>query len=299
MIWLMGNKGMLGTELTLLLKKNKLPFVGTDREVDITDYNALKKFCENKSINWIINCVAYTAVNEAEENIELCRRINTFGAGNIAILAKYINARLIHISTDYVFDGKKVAGQETLHPYREDDETNPISVYGLSKRDGEITVLENNPASYIIRTSWLYGKYGNNFIRTMLKLMNERDVIKVINDKRGSPTWTYDLAFVIIDLIRQTDEGSAIPYGIYHYSNEGNISWFDLAMEIYIKGRGFGLLTKNCDVIPCNSDDFPYNIKRPAYSILDKTKIKSTLKINIPLWDESFQKYLINNEVVL
>jgi len=286
MIWLIGNKGMLGTELSLLLKNANLPFVGTDREVDITDTAALKNFAENQSIDWIINCAAYTAVDKAEDDIEVCRKLNTVGAGNIASCAKNSNAILIHISTDYVFNG------QGSRPYTEDDTTDPIGVYGLTKRDGEISVLENNPHSYIIRTAWLYGKYGNNFVHTMLRLMNDRDEVKVVDDQRGSPTWTYDLASVIITLIKTVDSGKNIPYGIYHFTNEGNITWFEFAKEIFRLGREQDCITKDCAVNPCTSVDFPAKVKRPAYSVLDKSKIKTTLSITVPEWNISLRKYL-------
>jgi len=196
-VWLIGCKGMLGTELSLLLEKSGLPFVGTDREVDIADMAALRQFAKKQPIDWIINCAAYTTVDKAEDDAENCRRLNTLGAGNIAVCAKNNGARLIHISTDYVFDGSP---QGVPRPYREDDTTNPIGIYGLTKRDGELAVLNNNPSSYIIRTAWLYGRHGNNFVHTMLRLMNERDEVKVVDDQRGSPTWAFDLASAVLDL---------------------------------------------------------------------------------------------------
>ena len=214
MIWLIGNKGMLGSELSQLLEKSKVSFVGSDFEVDITDLSALEQFAEKRQINWIINCAAYTAVDKAEENIEFCRSLNVLGAANIAACAKKIGAKLIHISTDYVFDGKGITVDGKTRPYREDDTTNPIGVYGLTKRDGEIEVLEKNPRSYIIRTAWLYGKHGNNFVHTMIRLMNERPEIKVVNDQRGSPTWTGDLASAVLAVIKAADsQGGKIPFG--------------------------------------------------------------------------------------
>jgi len=304
MIWLIGSKGMLGTEISLLLEKSGYSFIGTDREVDITNYAALEAFIQNQqsakqSIDCIVNCAAYTAVDKAEDDAENCRGLNTFGAGNIAACAKNIGARLIHISTDYVFDGKgiKDAGSDVPRPYREDDETAPIGVYGLTKRDGELAVLENNPNSYIIRTAWLYGKYGNNFVHTMIRLMNEKDEIKVVNDQKGSPTWTYDLAGAITAFIKTAHDGRNVPYGIYHFTDEGEISWFDFAKEIYDRGRALGILTKDCDVTPCTSTEFPAKVKRPAYSVLDKSKIKSVLKINIPTWEKSLKEFLQNHDI--
>jgi dTDP-4-dehydrorhamnose reductase len=281
---------MLGTELSQLLEKSGLPFAGTDREVDITDMAALTstiaKLAEKQPVKWIINSAAYTAVDKAEDDVELCRALNTQGAANIAAIAKSAGVRLIHISTDYVFDGK---GE---HAYREDDATAPTGVYGLTKRDGEIAVLENAPRSYIIRTAWLYGKHGNNFVHTMLKLMNERDEVKVVNDQRGSPTWTFDLASVILTLIKTVDSGKEIPFGFFHFTNEGNITWFDFAKEIYRQGREQGKITKDCAVSPCTSAEYPAKVKRPAYSVLDKSKIKTALGINIPSWDDSLKEFI-------
>jgi dTDP-4-dehydrorhamnose reductase len=299
MIWLVGGKGMLGTELSLLLKKSGCSFVGTDCEVDITNPAALEEFIriqQNKKqpIDWIINCAAYTAVDKAEDDADNCRKLNTIGAGNIASCAKNIDAKLIHISTDYVFDGKgiKTEGADIPRPYREDDETNPIGVYGLTKRDGELAVMENNPRSFIIRTAWLYGKYGNNFVHTMLKLMNERDEIKVVNDQRGSPTWTFDLASAILVFVKSVDSGKNIPFGIYHFTNEGNITWFDFAKEIFRQGRKRGGITKDCAVNSCTSAEYPAKVQRPAYSVLDKSKIKAALKIKIPAWEKSLKEFL-------
>jgi dTDP-4-dehydrorhamnose reductase len=281
MIWLIGSKGMLGTELSVLLQKKNIPFAGTDREVDITDKTALAEFSKNKNIDLIINCAAYTAVDKAEDDTETCKSLNALGAANIAACAKNTGARLIHLSTDYVFDGT------ANRPYKEDDTTNPIGVYGLTKRDGETAVMENNPDSYIIRTSWLYGKHGNNFVHTMLRLMNERDEIKVVNDQRGSPTWSYDLANTILAV-------NNIPFGIYHFSNEGDTTWFDFAKEIYKQGKELGLIKKDCNVKPCTSAEYPSKVRRPAYSLLDKSKIKKALGIEIPAWDKSLKEFFKN-----
>jgi dTDP-4-dehydrorhamnose reductase len=292
-IWLIGAKGMLGRELSLLLEKSGLSFAATDREIDITDTAALAAVAEKRPGNqppfsWIINCAAYTAVDKAEDDAENCRRLNTLGAANIAACAKKMGARLIHLSTDYVFDGNG------SRPYTEDDATAPIGIYGLSKRDGELAVAENNPCSYIIRTAWLYGKHGNNFVHTMLRLMNERDEVKVVNDQRGSPTWTFDLVTAVLAFVRGDNSGKTIPFGIYHFTNEGNISWFDFAQEIYRQGRECGCGVKHCSVKPCTSAEYPAKVKRPAYSVLDKSKIKAALRIEIPTWDASLKEFLRN-----
>ena len=286
MVWLIGCRGMLGTEISLLLDNQNVPYMGTDKEVDITNAAELDKFAEGKSITWLVNCAAYTAVDKAEDDVESCKLLNTTGAANIALCAKKINAKLIHLSTDYVFDGKGSV------PYKEDEKPNPIGVYGLTKRDGEIAVLENNSNSYIIRIAWLYGKHGNNFVHTMIKLMNERDELKIVNDQYGSPTWSYDLTKVILRFVKESDSGKNIPFGVYHFTNEGKTTWCDFAKEIYKQGRELGLIKNRCNILPCTSAEFPAKVKRPMYSVLDKEKIKNTLGIEIPNWDKGLKEFL-------
>jgi len=285
MIWLIGNKGMLGTELSIMLKKNGINFIGTDREVDITNISVLNNFIKNKSIKWIINCAAYTAVDKAEDDFETCYNINTLGAANIAVCSNNLNANMIHISTDYVFNGKGDT------PYKEDDPTDPIGNYGLTKKDGELLVLKNNSKSYIVRTAWLYGMNGKNFVHTMLSLMNERDKIKVVNDQKGSPTWAKDLAGIIINFINQTNDGNQIPYGIYHYTNNGEITWYEFAKEIYKLGIQFGIIKNKCSITSCSSNEYPSKVKRPMYSVLDKNKIKSIIQEDIPDWKISIMEF--------
>jgi dTDP-4-dehydrorhamnose reductase len=287
---------MLGAELSLAFDRQGIAYIGTDREVDITDQAALSAFAQGKGFTWIINCAAYTAVDKAEDDTALCRVLNVDGPGAIAETARNNGARLVHISTDYVFNGRGIAGSRGIRAYREDDPTDPIGVYGLTKRDGETAVFAHNNNSYIIRTAWLYGKYGNNFVRTMLRLMRERESVSVVNDQRGTPTWAYNLAETIIALIEQADSGKTIPCGIYHYSGGGpadsGITWFDFASAIYEQGRELGLLAKPCAVKPCASAEFPAKVKRPAYSVLDKSKIKAALGIIIPDWKKSLEEFL-------
>jgi dTDP-4-dehydrorhamnose reductase len=317
---------MLGTELSLLLERRGLPFTATDREIDITDPAALEAYAGRPDlrgrIGWIVNCAAYTAVDKAEDDVETCRALNAVGPAHIARTARKIGSRLIHLSTDYVFDGRGIpagpgkgpasAGTAdfpaapALRPYREEDPTDPIGVYGLTKRDGEAAVLEHNRDSYIVRTAWLYGRHGNNFVHTMLRLMNERDSVKVVDDQRGSPTWAADLSQTLLALI--TARGGAGPEvpgteqmeipgppaspGVYHYTNEGAVTWFGFAREIYAQGRRLGLITRDCEVRPCTSAEYPARVTRPAYSVLDKTRIKTALGLHIPPWDESLARYL-------
>ena len=286
MIWLIGNKGMLGTELSLLLMEKGFQFIGTDREVDIINLHDLENFTHNYSIKWIINCAAYTAVDKAEDDVTSCRLLNVSGAANIAIIAKSLGAGLIHISTDYVFDGK------SSRPYTEDDPTSPIGVYGLSKRDGENNIFKKNSSCYIIRSAWLYGSYGKNFVNTMLKLMNERESISVVMDQRGSPTWAFDLSNAIITLLQQVDENKNIPFGIYHFTNEDTCTWFEFANSIYSEGKSIGILSKPCEIKPCTSTEYPSRVTRPSFSVLDKSKIKKYLGLEIPDWKDSLRKYL-------
>jgi dTDP-4-dehydrorhamnose reductase len=288
MIWLIGSKGMLGTELSRILEQRGLEWVGADRETDITDSAAVTVFIEKqqKPITWLVNCAAYTAVDKAEDDADACRSLNVGGPLVLAQAAKRINARLLHFSTDYVFNGRGMV------PYKEDDPTDPIGVYGLTKRDGETAILANHGASYILRTAWLYGRHGANFVATMLRLMNEREEVRVVNDQRGSPTWANDLANVATDLMMRADSGKSLDYGIYHYTNEGAISWFEFAEAICAQGKKLGLISGACAVKPCSSAEYLSRVVRPAYSVLDKGKIKRTLGMIIPRWDISLKRYL-------
>jgi dTDP-4-dehydrorhamnose reductase len=279
---------MLGSELSQVLEQRGLAWLGSDRETDIADPAALDAFVEQRRepVTWIVNCAAYTAVDKAEDDAAACRRLNADGPANIARTANRIGARLLHFSTDYVFNGRGTA------PYKEEDPTDPAGVYGLTKRDGETAIFANHEAAYILRTAWLYGRHGGNFVNTMLRLMSEREEVRVVNDQRGSPTWANDLANAAANLIMRADSGKALEYGIYHYTNEGAITWFDLAEEIYARGKKLGLIPGTCAVKPCSSAEYPSRVIRPAYSVLDKGKIQRTLGIAIPRWDASLRRYL-------
>jgi dTDP-4-dehydrorhamnose reductase len=282
---------MLGAEVFLALNKSGLAFIGTDREVDITDPAAVRDFTGRQAaagnpLKWIINCAAYTAVDKAENDAENCVRLNVIGPGIIADAAQNTGARVIHISTDYVFDGTG------MRPYNEDDAANPIGIYGKTKREGELAVLEKCPCCYIVRTAWLYGKYGANFVHTMIHLMNKRDEIMVVHDQRGSPTWAYDAAQIIVYLLVTVNRGETVSPGIYHYTNEGDISWFDFAREIYRQGRELGSVAGECVIKPCSTAEYPVRAKRPAHAVLDKTKIKTALGVTIPAWNTSLNRYL-------
>ena len=284
MIWLIGNKGMLGSEIARQLIENKIDFVGTDIDVDITSYDALSTFAKNKSIKWIINCAAYTAVDLAESNVELATKLNATAPGNIAKVAKEIDATVIHISTDYVFDG---TGDS---PRTEDMEIAPIGVYGVTKADGEKSVSENAEKYYILRTAWLYGWAGKNFVYTMLRAMNKNPAVKVVADQKGTPTFAGDLAHVILKIISKENP---IPYGIYHVTDLGETTWWDFTKEIKNQGIDVGYLqNKDCVVNSCTTEEYPTPAKRPAYSVLSKDKIQQALGITLPQWQESLSVFL-------
>lgn len=269
-ILITGAKGQLGTELSKLLSDAILTDV---TELDITDFAAVQKFIADHKIGTIINCAAYTAVDKAEEDVALAEKINVSGPENLA----KTGCKIVHISTDYVFDGKG------YKPYTPEDETNPISVYGKTKRAGELAVLQNAKEAVIIRTAWLYSPYGNNFVKTMRRLGAEKESLNVVADQVGTPTYAADLAEAIVHILPQISEKTK---GIYHFTNEGVCSWYDFATEIMAQSH----LT--CQVNPIPSSAYPTKAKRPFYSVLDKTKTKTTFNLQIPNWKESLRKCL-------
>jgi dTDP-4-dehydrorhamnose reductase len=282
MIWLVGNQGMLGREMEALLRRYRLDFTATDREVSILDPAALRRFGTGKHITWVINCAAYTAVDKAEDEEETATAINAHGAGHLAVLTKEINARLLHLSTDYVFDGFK------KEPYGEEDETNPLSAYGRSKLKGEAAVRASGCRYIIVRTAWLYGTAGPSFVHTMLRLINRSESLDVVNDQFGAPTYTADLAEALLAFI----EKDTAAEGLYHYSGQGRISWYDFACSIYSIGREAGLVSRECRINPVSSADYPARARRPAFSLLSMGKIKRTLDLSIPLWEDSLHRFL-------
>ena len=272
-ILITGANGQLGTELSKLLPDA----ICTDiNELDISDYDAVIDFIKKNNIKTIINCAAYTAVDNAEDEFELAHKVNVIGAKNLA----KTNCDLIHISTDYVFDG------QNHKPYLSNDATNPISMYGKTKRDGEIAVLENNKNAIIIRTSWLYSTNGNNFVKTIRKLAKEKTFLNVVCDQVGSPTSAFDLACAIVKILPQMRNNG----GIYHFTNEGVCSWYDFAKEIV------DLSELNCSIFPISTLEYPTKAKRPFYSVLDKTKIKETFNLEISYWKDSLKKCIFELE---
>lgn len=275
-ILITGCNGQLGNEMQLLQAKYaQHTWFNTDvNELDITDKDAIKRFVEANDIDGVVNCAAYTAVDKAESDPLLAKKIN---ADAPAFLAEAVGMRggwIVQVSTDYVFDGTKHT------PYVETDSTCPNSVYGQTKLEGEQAATKLCPNAMIIRTAWLYSEFGNNFVKTMIRLGKEREQLGVIFDQVGTPTYAHDLASVIMTAI---DKG--IKPGIYHFSNEGVTSWYDFTKSIH---RIAGINT--CHVMPLHTAEYPTPASRPAYSVLDKTKIKEAYSINIPHWEESLAK---------
>jgi dTDP-4-dehydrorhamnose reductase len=289
MIWLIGNKGMLGNDIECLLKERGLPYCASDKEIDISDYKALEKFGKDKKIKWIINCAGYTKVDKAEEEVDEVFRINKDGVRNIALFSAKRQIRLIHISTDYVFNGRQEEGAVT---YREDDKTNPLNIYGKSKLAGEEEIKKILREYFIIRTAWLYGLKGNNFVYTILRLFKERDLVKVLEDQWGSPTYTVDLAGAILKII----EDDSVSYGIYHFTNEGMTSWYEFARTIYKKAKKLGLIEDNKKVMiqPIKTEDYPTKALRPGYSVLSKERVKKEFNLKIRDWDRALEDFLIS-----
>lgn len=273
-ILITGANGQLGTELQLLLKERELDYevLATDVDtLDLTDAGAVDRCFDARTIDFVVNCAAFTAVDRAESAADLCRRVNVDAPANLARAAARVGARMVHISTDYVFDGSACT------PYRETDAPAPVTVYGTTKLEGERQVMALCPEAVILRTAWLYSPHGNNFVKTMLKLGRERDSLRVVVDQVGTPTSATDLAGAILTIIR-SDRWTP---GIYHFSDEGAVSWYDFAVAAL---RLAGIHTP---VAPCLTDEFPTPACRPHYSVLDKSLIKATYALTIPHWHTS------------
>lgn len=282
-ILITGSNGQLGNELRLVVeekdKVNKYYFTDVI-DLDITNKNDVSNFFVANRIDIVVNCAAYTHVDKAEDDKEKADLINHIGPKNIAEVCKDRNSFFIHISTDYVFDGTKNT------PYTETDKTKPLGVYGETKLKGENAIINSGCEYVIIRTSWLYSSFGNNFLKTMQKLTAEKESINVVFDQVGTPTYAQDLANVIYTIIQKGDNAN-IKNQIYHYSNEGVCSWYDFAMAIN-EASGH-----SCNVKPCHSDEFPSKVTRPSYSVLDKTKIKNAFEIEIPHWRKSMERCVL------
>lgn len=281
-----GGNGQLGSELKRLAPKTnkKYNFIFTDiGDLDITDAASINEFVKSNDIKYIINCAAYTAVDKAEDDIDLCYKINRDAVKNLGEAAQANGARVIHISTDYVFDGTN------LRPYTEDEPVCPKSVYGKSKAEGEAVLMETCPDSIIIRTAWLYSIYGNNFVKTMIRLGREKDSINVVGDQSGTPTNARDLAQAIAAIVDYSERVAFEP-GIYHFSNEGTTTWYDFTKEIH------KLMNIQCDVRPITTAEYPTKAQRPQFSVLNKAKIRSTFNLAILPWTESLKECLLEIE---
>ena len=276
-----GSNGQLGSEIKDVVTNYKdFNFFFRDLpELNICNADALNTFILNKNINAVINCAAYTAVDKAEEDVVIAEQVNAKGVLNLVNALEKVDGKLIHISTDYVFDGNNFL------PYKESDPVSPIGVYGKTKRAGELAVINSDIDSIVIRTSWLYSAYGNNFVKTMLKLGHDRDELGVIFDQVGTPTNASDLAKTCLDILSDKSSENISANGkIYHYSNEGVASWYDFATAIMELG------SLDCKVRPIETKDYPTPAKRPHYSVLNKTKIKTDFNIEIPYWRDSLDK---------
>ncbi|MGC9150135.1 MAG: dTDP-4-dehydrorhamnose reductase [Microbacter sp.] len=285
-----GANGQLGNELRQLVTSYpNFHFIFTDVEtLDICDKEALNEFLIEQPVQFIVNCAAYTAVDKAEEDAERCYAINRDAVRNLAEAAATHGSKMIHISTDYVFSGK------AFRPYTEEMPLSPDTIYGKSKAEGEQAMLDHCPESIILRTSWLYSSFGNNFVKTMIKLGREKEILKVVYDQIGTPTYAADLASAILEIIRQSIEHpDYFKPGIYHYSNEGICSWYDFAVTIH------RLAHIQCRVQPVPSEAYPAKAPRPFYSVLSKQKFKDTFHLSIAHWETSLEKCipLIMNEI--
>lgn len=296
-----GANGQLGNEMRIVAKNSKDNYVFTDvvevegqetTILDITNLDAIRAIVSDKDINVIVNCAAYTNVDMAESNEALAEKLNAEAPKNLAIAIKEVNGLLIHISTDYVF-----GGDPYNTPCREEQTGTPTGVYGMTKLHGEQGIISTNCNYVILRTAWLYSEFGKNFVKTMMNLTATKPQLKVVFDQVGTPTYAYDLAQAIATILEDykqalNSQPSTLNYpksGIYHFSNEGVCSWYDFTKMIAeIAGN------TSCDIQPCHSDEFPSPVKRPAYSVLDKAKIKETFGITVPYWTDSLRKCMNN-----
>ena len=278
-----GANGQLGNEMRIVAAGSKDHYIFTDvAELDITDAAAVERMVRDNDIKAIVNCAAYTNVDRAESDADFAELLNAGAVANLANAIKAVDGVLIHVSTDYVFGGSM--GNT---PRTEDEPANPTGVYGLTKLHGEQAIAASGAKAIVLRTAWLYSEFGKNFVKTMLSLTATKPELKVVFDQCGTPTYAYDLALAIFDILE--NRKYAGNEGIYHFANEGVCSWYDFTKMIAEYAGQSG-----CDIRPCHSDEFPSPVTRPSYSVLDKTKIKNTFGIRIPYWTESLKACLKN-----
>jgi dTDP-4-dehydrorhamnose reductase len=285
MIWLVGNKGMLGIEVEKLLREQGVPYIASDREIDITQDSAPAAFLDSNGIerlDWVINCAAYTDVERAEHEPDRAFSINERGVRILAAVAQQTGAALVHVSTDYVFDGTKDG------PYMETDQPNPISIYGKSKLAGERILQDSSVRFVIMRSAWLFGTQGKNFVATMLRLFQKRNRVSVVNDQWGNPTYAPDLASAILEVLVSKEPLG----GIFHFANNGRTTWYEFAREIYRQACAQGRARPGIEVVPIGSSEYPSVVRRPANSTLSKEKIQATLGIAIRKWQDALNDYL-------
>lgn len=282
MIWVLGSRGMLGKHICEVLNRENLDFIGSDAEIDIRKLESLLDFTKDKSINWIINCAAYTAVDNAEDDYDNAKSINADSVRNIGAVANETGAKVVHFSTDYVFDGEKTG------EYVEDDPANPVTVYGKSKLIGEKNLESGTDKYFIFRISWLYGPHGNNFVHTMLRLFRERDELNVVNDQFGSPTYTGEIAEFISRLIKENSNC----FGLYHFSGEGRISWYDFARSIYDLAQKTGLVEKDLVINAVDSTCYPAKARRPKNSYMNKNKLFKAFGFKPNDWKVTLEIYM-------
>ncbi len=282
-----GANGQLGNEMRVVARNSADNYIFTDvAELDITDAAAVEKMVTDNDVKVIVNCAAYTNVDKAEDDREFAELLNARAVENLAQAIRRNDGVLVHVSTDYVFGGTK-----NNTPCREDEPANPTGVYGVTKLHGEQAIIASGCHHIIIRTAWLYSEFGKNFLKTMLDLTATKPQLKVVFDQVGSPTYAYDLALAIFDIVenrKYVDND-----GIYHYSNEGVCSWFDFTKMIAEYADHTG-----CDIQPCHSDEFPSKVVRPSYSVLDKTKIKKTFGVSVPYWTDSLRVCMTNLKAI-
>lgn len=282
-----GANGQLGNEMRVVARNSADNYIFTDvAELDITDAAAVEKMVTGNDVKVIVNCAAYTNVDKAEDDREFAELLNARAVENLAQAIRRNDGLLVHVSTDYVF-----GGTQNNTPCREDEPANPTGVYGVTKLHGEQAIIASGCHHIIIRTAWLYSEFGKNFLKTMLDLTTTKPQLKVVFDQVGSPTYAYDLALAIFDIVenrKYVDND-----GIYHYSNEGVCSWFDFTKMIAEYADHTG-----CDIQPCHSDEFPSKVIRPSYSVLDKTKIKKTFGVAVPYWTDSLRVCMTNLKTI-
>ena len=295
-VWLVGDRGMLGTSMRAQLETAGVPFLGSDQELDITDREQALAFAKQEGFTHILNCAAYTNVDGAETEEELATRVNGGGAGNLAASAAACGAKLLHVSTDYVFEGN------AEQPYREDAPTGPIGAYGRSKLAGEQAIWQelpiqapsaDAPSASVVRTSWLFGPRGKNFVTTMLRLMAERPLLRVVADQRGKPTYCPDLAHACVEVAGLT--GKRCEPGLYHFANSGECSWHDFACEILRLAKAAGLPIRTERVEAIATSEYPTPAKRPPYSVLDTSRITAVLGREPRPWPVALAEYI--NEI--